>query len=116
MIHRRSGGASEHNACCVVGAIDEAAAGPLDVLDVGVVGFYFACGGAGDDGDFALFPTATDGPPESVRLGLIGFLYELYLGGLTLASLSRSHADNTQNPENQLTPTPLRDEGPVNSP
>lgn len=71
MIHRCSGGASEHNPCCVVGAIDEAAAGPFDVFDAGVVGFDFSCGGAGDDEDFDLFPPAADGPPQPGCLGLL---------------------------------------------
>lgn len=46
MIHRCASGASEHNPCCVVGAIDEASAGPLDGFDAGGVHFYFARGRA----------------------------------------------------------------------
>lgn len=76
MIHRCSGGAPEHNASCVVGAIDESAAGSLDVFDAGVVGFYFSRGGAGDDENFDLFPPSADGPPEPGRLGLIGFPHQ----------------------------------------
>lgn len=85
IIHRCSGGASEHNACCVVGGIGESAAGPFDVFDAGVGGLYFACGGAGDDEDFDLFPPPAIGSVESGRFGLLGFLHEsfkVFLGQL----------------------------------
>ncbi len=87
MIHRCSGGASEHNTSRVVGGIGEAAAGPFDVFDAGVVGFYFACGGAGDDEDFDLFPPPANGPVESGRFWLLGFLHEsfkVFLGQLSV--------------------------------
>lgn len=78
MIHRCSGGAPEHNACCVVGAIDESTTGAFDVFDAGVVGFYFSSGGTGDDENFNLFPPPAHGPPQPGCFGLIGFLHEMF--------------------------------------
>lgn len=56
MIHRCSRGAFEHNTGCVVGAVNEPAPGPFDVLDTRIVGLDLACRGTGNDEDLDLFP------------------------------------------------------------
>ena len=77
MIHRCSSGAPEHNTVRVVGAVDEATAGPFDVFDTGVVRFDFARGGSGDDENFNLFPPPANGAVEPGLFGLLGILHEV---------------------------------------
>lgn len=53
------------------------------MLDGGVVGLDFSCGGAGDDEDLGFLPPPAHGPPQPGRFGLLGFLhqfFEVFLG------------------------------------
>lgn len=86
MINRCSSGAPEHNTVRVVGAVDEAAAGPFDVFDTGVVRFDFA-GVAPVTMRTSIFPQPANGSVEPGRFGLLGILHEVFevvlgLGGV----------------------------------